>query len=101
MRINRASWRKIKKVRDSQCSDLATLIRISGLDPATSLRDQDFRNCNFGTADITGWNLCGAFLSNANLSGVKNIGQAIFDQRTEFDGTQLPDGVTVQDLVQQ
>ncbi len=56
-------------------------------------------SADMGEIDIAGWNFSGANLSGADMSQVKNISKAVFDRKTKFIGTKLPEGVTVEMLV--
>ncbi len=89
----------MKKVIETDTDDFGALLAIAGLDPAHDLQHGDWAGTNFGFVDISGWNLRGAKLDGADLSGVLNVDKAIFDSETSFDGTKLPPGVTVESLI--
>jgi len=84
---------------DAEADDFMELIGLSGLDPTTDFRDMDFSGCNLGEVDIEGWDLSGAYLDGTDLSQVKNINKAIFNTKTSFVDTKLPDGITLDELI--
>ena len=98
---------RMQAVIDAPTEDFAELLAIAGLDPAKDLRYADWSDADFGEADLTGWDFTGARLDGANLSRVRNIDKAFFNRNynpgttTEFAGTILPDGVTVEQLMTQ
>lgn len=98
---------RILAVVEAPTEDFAELLEIGGLDPTRDLRYADWSSSDFGEADVTGWDFTGARLNYADLRRVKNIELAIFnrnlnsDTETEFVGTLLPDGITVEQLMGQ
>ena len=90
---------KIAAILDAKTESLVELMRIAGLDPLEDLAGADFKKCDFGEEDVTGWNLCGTDLTDADLSRVQNILEAKFSTETIFAGTKLPVGITVEILL--
>ncbi len=51
--------------------DFASLVHLSGLDPAQAFRRADLRDVDFGDADVSGYDVSGANLRGANLTRVR------------------------------
>jgi hypothetical protein len=68
--------------------DFATLVALSGLDPARAFRGADLRGVDFGTDDLSKFNFSGADLRSANLSKATGLALAIFD-RAIYDETTI------------
>lgn len=77
----------------------AEMVSDASLFPRNSFFVDFIFSGDMGEVDIAGWNFSGADLSGADMSQVRNITNAIFDKKTRFEETKLPDGITVEMLV--
>ena len=89
----------LEAIANAETDDFAELMKVSGLDPKSDLRYYDLFESKLGEADVEGWDFTGANLDRADLSQVKNIKKAVFNEETTFVGTLLPDGVLPSDLI--
>lgn len=77
------------------------LARVGGVNPAKAFRSANLRDIDFGEDDIAGFNFSGAQLDGCDLSRVKNLAKAYFDDRCALEGVKLPEGMTIEDLRRQ
>jgi uncharacterized protein YjbI with pentapeptide repeats len=67
--------------------DFATLVHMSGLDPAQAFRGADLRKVDFGAANLFGFDVSGADLREANLTCAQGLEGLRYN-----DATRWPDG---------
>jgi formylglycine-generating enzyme required for sulfatase activity len=111
MKATRQQQAVIQKLVEQQGADLRALVDIAGLDPATDLLGADFRDAQFGTDDLSGFNLSRADLRGADLSHARGLDRAMFaevitDGRTRWPrrheplpGSVLCDGSNIPEMI--
>ena len=90
MKLTREQQAVVQALIEQQGTNLRRLAEIAGIDPATGLLGADFRGADFGTDDLSGFNLSRADLRGADLSRARGLDRAMFADAIQDHRTRWP-----------